>query len=261
MAAAEKVESVNLFSLTGKVALITGVSKGIGLALMRGFGEAGAIVYGTVRSPESQAKVSRDLEIELERLFLGDVTDFSFQEGMVRRLIKGHQKIDILVNNAGVTRGNPSEDYALTDWHLTLDTNLTAVFHLCQLVGQEMIKQRQGAIINITSIGSLLGFPDNPAYAASKGGLRMLTKALARDWAGNGIRVNNLCPGYIKTDMTAKSYHDPVKHAERLNRLMIKRFGEPEDLIGPAIFLASDASAYITGIDLVVDGGWTAQGL
>jgi len=255
------VKSVNLFSLTGKVALITGVSRGIGLALIRGFGEAGAMVYGTVRSPESQAQVGRELQIGAERLFLGDLTDLSFQEDMVRRLIKTHHKIDILVNNAGVTRGNPSEDYSLTDWNLTLDTNLNAVFHLCKLVGKEMIKRKKGAIINVTSIGSMLGFPENPAYAASKGGLRMLTKALARDWARYGIRVNNLCPGYIKTDMTAKSYHDPIKLAERLNRMMIGRFGEPEDLIGPAIFLASDASGYVTGIDLVVDGGWTAHGL
>lgn len=255
------LDTPDLFRLTGKVALITGVSRGIGLALARGFLKMGAVVYGNVRSLESQVNISRELGLGVERIFLGDITDLSFQENMVSRIIRNHHQIDILVNNAGITRGNPSEDYLLADWHLTINTNLNAIFHLCILVGREMIKQNHGSIINITSIGSHLGFPENPAYAASKGGLRLLTKALARDWARYGIRVNNLCPGYIKTDMTAGSYHDPAKHEDRLNRMMIKRFGEPEDLIGPAIFLASDASGYITGTDLVVDGGWTACGL
>jgi NAD(P)-dependent dehydrogenase (short-subunit alcohol dehydrogenase family) len=255
MAASAMVER-HLFDLTGKIALITGIGRGIGLALARGFLAAGAVVYGTVRSP-----AGRELPLGPEYIFPGDITDFAFQAEMVNRIIKSQGHIDILVNNAGVTRGNPAEEYLPADWHLTINTNLNAVFHVCQLVGREMIKQNKGAIINITSIGSMLGFPENPAYVASKGGLRLLTRALARDWAQYGIRVNNLCPGYIKTDMTAGSYHDPVKHEARLNRMMIKRFGEPEDLIGPAIFLASDASGYVTGIDLVVDGGWTAMGL
>jgi gluconate 5-dehydrogenase len=118
-----------------------------------------------------------------------------------------------------------------------------------------------GSIINVTSIGSVLGFPDNPAYVASKGGLRLLTKALAMDLASYSIRVNNLAPGYIRTDMTKSSFEDPVRYAERLQGMIIKRWGNPEDLAGAAIFLASDASAYITGIDLFVDGGWTAKGL
>ena len=251
----------NLFDLTGKVALITGVSRGIGRALLRGFKDAGAVVCGTVRSPADRVKVSSDLQIGTERLFLGDVTDLAFLEHLVASIIDSYHRLDILVNNAGVTRGHPSEDYPRPDWQLTLDTDLNAAFSLCQLVGREMIRQNQGVIINVTSINSMLGFPENPAYVAAKGGLRLLTKALARDWARYGIRVNNLCPGYIKTDMTAGSYRDPVKQQERLNRMMITRFGEPEDLIGPAIFLASDAAAYITGIDLVVDGGWTANGL
>jgi NAD(P)-dependent dehydrogenase (short-subunit alcohol dehydrogenase family) len=260
MAASAMVER-NLFDLTGKIALITGIGRGIGFALARGFLAAGAVVCGNVRSPASRVNIGRELPLGPEYIFPGDITDFAFQAEMVNLIIKEQGHIDILVNNAGVTRGNPSEEYLSADWQLTINTNLNAVFHLCQLVGREMIKQNKGAIINITSIGSMLGFPDNPAYVASKGGLRLLTRALARDWARYGIRVNSLCPGYIKTDMTAKSFHDPEKLQDRLNRMMIKRFGEPEDLIGPAIFLASDASGYVTGIDLVVDGGWTAMGL
>ena len=252
---------MNLFSVKDKVTLITGAGRGIGLALARGFLEAGAIVCGNVRSPEARARICHELPIEEERVFLGDIADFAFQTDMVRRIIKKFRQIDILVNNAGITLGNPSEDYSLQDWNLSFDINLKAVFQLCQLVGKEMIKKKKGSIINVTSIGSFLGFPENPAYVASKGGLRLLTKALARDWSRYGIRVNNLCPGYIKTDMTIKGYTDPAKFEEKINRMMIKRFGEPEDLIGPAIFLASDASSYITGIDLVVDGGWLANGL
>jgi len=252
---------VNLFSVKDKIILITGAGRGIGLALARGFREAGAMVCGSVRSPEARARICRELEIEEEGVFIGDITDCSFQEDMVREIIRRHGRIDVLVNNAGFTRSNPAETYPLEDWNRTLDVNLKAVFQLCQVVGREMIKQKQGAIINVTSIGSLTGFPENPAYLASKGGLRLLTKGLARDWARHGIRVNNLCPGYIKTDMTMQGYNDPVKYAERINRVLIKRFGEPEDLIGPAIFLASEASGYITGADLVVDGGWLANGL
>ena len=231
------------------------------MALARGFLEAGAIVCSNVRSPEARARICRELPIEEERVFLGDISDFAFQIDMVKRIIKNFRQIDILVNNAGITRGNPSEDYSLQDWNLSFDINLKAVFHLCQLVGKEMTKKKKGSIINVTSICSFLGFPENPAYVASKGGLRLLTKALARDWSRYGIRVNNLCPGYIKSDMTIKDYTDPVKFKEKINRMMIKRFGEPGDLIGPAIFLASNASSYITGIDLVVDGGWLANGL
>jgi NAD(P)-dependent dehydrogenase (short-subunit alcohol dehydrogenase family) len=140
--------------------------------------------------------------------------------------------------------------------------NLHAAFQLATMAARVMKKQPQGGvIINITSLGAMLGFPNNPAYVASKGGLRQLTKAMAYDLSRYNIRVNNICPGYMRTDMTRKSYQDQEIKAERDRRIMLGRWGKPEDLVGPCIFLASEASSYITGIDLPVDGGWLAKGL
>ena len=131
---------------------------------------------------------------------------------------------------------------------------------MCAVVGPIMAKNKSGSIINITSLGAELGFPNNPSYQMSKAGLRQLTKALARDWGEFGIRANNIYPGYIKTAMTTKSFNDRKLNNQRSDNTLLKRWGEPEDLIGPALFLVSDASSYMTGTDIYVDGGWTANG-
>jgi gluconate 5-dehydrogenase len=176
-------------------------------------------------------------------------------------LFDEYGRIDVLVNVAGISLPKAEGQQVQRDFERTIATNLIAAHHCCQAVSGYMKKSGGGSIINVTSIGSVLGFPGNPAYIASKGGLRMLTQALALDLAPDQIRVNNLAPGYIRTDMTEASFNDTSKHAERLQHMIIKRWGAPEDLAGAVIFLASRASAYVTGIDLFVDGGWTAKGL
>ena len=180
---------------------------------------------------------------------------------LVDKTIAAFGRVDILVNVAGITRSTPSEVYPAEDWDLTLAVNLTAMFHLCKLVAQDMIPRRAGAIINISSIGGALGFPNNPAYQASKSGVLGLTRALATDWAKYNIRVNTLCPGYTHTDMTDKSFRDPRPTRRARSRTLMNRWGQPEEMVGPVIFLASDAASYVTGADLFVDGGWVAAGL
>lgn len=254
--------SNNLFNLTNKTAIITGAAKGNGFAIAKGFLEVGAEVYFVDIAAQ---KLRNSVQSLNNNNAIAIVADLTKDEDLVKifsTVICKSGKIDVLVNNAGITIGGiSSENYLSESWNKTFILNLDSVFKLCQLVGKEMINKKGGSIINITSIGSELGFPENPAYVSSKGGLKMLTKALARDWAQYNIRVNNLVPGYMRTDMTIKSYKDKELYNERLKRIMIKRWGKPEDLIGPAIFLASDASSYVTGIDLFVDGGWTANGL
>ena len=234
---------------------MTGGARGNGKAIAQGFLDYGAAVY-------TIDLISREPLDGKETILVGDITVEKTIQSLVRQIIKERPRIDILLNNAGITIPAVSENYSLTDWRKTLDTDLTAHFRLSQLVARNMIEKRTGgSIINITSLGAELGFPENPAYVSAKGGLKMLTKALAADWAKYNIRVNNICPGYIHTNMNDKSFNDPELYTERLKKMMIPRWGNPDDLIGAAIFLASDASAYVTGIDLPVDGGWLAKGL
>jgi len=246
----------NLFSLEGKTALLTGGGRGIGLAIALGLKKAGAsigifeknIKHGDI--PEGIITYSVDLiqHIELKKHFNDFIDDFG--------------AINILINNAGITKSSQSENYSENDWKTTLDINLSSIFFMCQLAGRKMIQQEiGGSIINVTSIGGSQGFPNNPAYCASKGGVRQLTKALAHDWGKYGIRVNNLVPGYTHTPMNQKSWEDNNLRQQRAAHTMLGRWAEPEDMVGPAIFLASDASSYVTGSDLYVDGGWNAKGI
>ncbi len=164
-----------------------------------------------------------------------------------------------MVNAAGITLKSDDSSDKFDVFNKTLNVNLTSVYQCCELASNFM--KNGGSIINITSIGSMLGFPSNPSYVASKGGVRMLTKALAEDFSSRGIRVNNIVPGYILTDMTKSSFNDKKLNRERVDRMMIKRWGDVKDISGAAVFLASGASSYVTGIDLVVDGGWTSKGI
>ncbi|MFH1393056.1 MAG: SDR family oxidoreductase [Patescibacteria group bacterium] len=244
-----------LFSLKGKVAIVTGAARGNGLAIAKGLANFGATVWFVdilkAKTPRKKCFFVR-----------ADVTNDEDMKNLVNHAVEICGAIDILVNNAGITKASPSKEYSLDDWDKTMDTNLRAPFRLSQLVARQMINQKTGgSIINIASLNARFGFSDNPAYVASKGGLSALTRALAKDWAKYGIRVNSICPGYIHTAMTEKSFNDPKLYKERIDRSMIKRYGEPEDLIGAAVFLASDASNYITGIDIYVDGGWSTSGI
>lgn len=244
-----------LFSIKNKRILVTGGGRGIGSAVSKGLAELGAFVGIFERT----ANVSSSRSI---RFYHVDIADLSELRNNFASFLKDFGGVDALVNIAGVTLPSPSEKYAGEDWDITIRTNLFAPFVLCQLAGREMIQQKvKGSIINFTSINAEQGFPNNPAYLASKGGLKQLTKGLAYDWGKYGIRVNNIGPGYTHTLLNEKSWNDAELRKQRSDHTFLGRWAEPEDFIGPVAFLISDASKYITGIDLYVDGGWTAKGL
>ena len=245
----------DLFSVKGKVVIITGGGQGIGEFLALGLSKRRAIVY-CIDKKFKKSKNRRGLQD-----MLCDITKLDEIKSVCSEIIKRNKKIDVLINNAGITMPNNSDNYSLESWSKTLDINLTGAFSFTQQVLKQMKKNHSGSIINITSLNAEFGFPNNPAYIASKGGLKMLGKSLARDWGKYGIRVNNLGPGYILTKMTEKSYRNKKKYAARKANTMLGRWGKTSDLLGPCIFLASDASSYVTGQDIYVDGGWSANGL
>ncbi|MDD3296570.1 MAG: SDR family oxidoreductase [Candidatus Omnitrophica bacterium] len=232
----------DIFSLANRVAIITGSSGDIGKAICEAFLEFGAIVY-KIDSKDGK-----------------DVSNYKQMEKDINGIYRKEKRIDILVNCAGVTFPESSEKYQENKWNKTLSVNLKAPFKLSQIVFNYM-KKTGGSIINITSLWSELGFIDNPAYGASKGGLKQLTKCLATEWAKYNIRVNNLGLGYFKTNMTKRSWSQQNLRKERTNKISLGRWGEPEDIMGTVVFLASDASRYITGQDIYVDGGWLSKGL
>lgn len=240
--------------------IVTGAARGNGRAIAEGFVRYGSNVY-FVDILDEVDKVVSSLGSKKAHSVVCDITDITSLQRLINKVIEESSQIDVLVNNAGVSIQN-EDPYDEEVWKRTLEVNLNAVFRLSKTVAKVMIEQnRGGVIINITSLAAEFAFPDNPSYVASKGGLRLLGKAMARDLSKFNIRVNNVSPGYMITPMTYKSYSNPVLKEERNKRIMLRRWGEPEDLVGPCIFLASDASAYITGIDLPVDGGWHAKGL
>jgi 2-deoxy-D-gluconate 3-dehydrogenase len=178
---------------------------------------------------------------------------------VVQQTLEAYGKIDILVNNAGIIRRAPAAQHAAHDWHDVLNVNLNAVFFLCQLVGKEMIAQGSGKIINVASMLSFQGGINVPGYTASKHAVAGITKALANEWAGKGIQVNAIAPGYMATDNTSQLRDDPVRSRQILERIPAGRWGTPDDMKGPVVFLASAASDYMNGHILAVDGGWLAR--
>lgn len=245
-------DGLSLFSLSGRVALVTGASRGIGAALADGLARAGADVLGVARSASPRGELRPSV-----RYVAADVTtDMAL---VVEAAIAGFGRLDILVNAAGISLPADPQGQSLEAFDETIGVNLRAAYTACHAAAPHMTAG--GSIINVASIGGLIGFPSNPGYVASKGGLRLLTKALAVDYGPRGVRVNTLVPGYIHTDMTAASFADPARHAQRASHTCLGRWGEVDDLVGAAVFLASDASRYMTGQDLVIDGGWTAKGL
>lgn len=244
------------FDLTGRRALVTGSSQGIGLALAQALATSGAHVVLNGRDPaklEAARKSLAAAELSVSALHL-DITDPTAITAAGPALAD----VDILVNNAGIHRRGPLLDLTAEDWQAVIDTNLTAAFLLARTVVPGMIKRGAGKIINICSIMSHLARPTTGNYAASKGGLAMLTKAMTAEWAQHGLQINGLAPGYIDTPLNAPLVNDNRFSAWVTGRTPSGRWGTPEDIAGPAVFLASSASDYINGQILMVDGGMTA---
>jgi len=244
-----------LFSLEGKVAIVTGASRGIGAEIAHGLSSAGAMEVGIARSSEPERKLPKGNYCQC------DILDIKAFEKICKDTNQQFGRINILVNSAGISMPMIEKKNRGNLFNQILDTNLSSVYKCCDSVAEFMSLSGGGSLINITSIGSYFGFPGNPGYVASKGGVRALTKALALDYASNNIRVNNIVPGYVRTSMTEKSYLDDKLNRERVDRMMIPRWGKPQDFVGASIYLSSDASSYVTGTDLIVDGGWAAKGL
>jgi gluconate 5-dehydrogenase len=245
--------STKLFSLEGRRALVTGSSQGLGLVMARGLAEAGATVILNGRTEDKLAAAadsfSRDgLKAETSAF---DVTD---PEG-AQTAIASLGRIDILMNNAGIHRRSPLAEMSVADWRAVIDTNLGSAFYVTRAVVKQMIERKAGKIINICSVNSEIGRPTIGNYTASKGGLKMLTKAMALEWGAHNIQTNGIGPGYMITDMTKPLVEDPKFNAWICGRTPLGRWGDPDDLKGAAIFLASKASDYMTGQILYVDGG------
>jgi NAD(P)-dependent dehydrogenase (short-subunit alcohol dehydrogenase family) len=246
------MRSLDLFSLQGRRAIVTGASRGIGAAIAAGLAGAGAEVFGLSRSgtaPNNVTPIACDLS----------------DDAALRRAVDGfaadHDRLDVLVNAAGVSLPASGPSRELDRFRQTIATDLTGVYAIVLAAHPLLKKAGTSSVINVTSINSVRGFPGNPGYVAAKAGLSGLTRALAADFATDGIRVNALAPGYVATAMTATSFADPAMHEERRRHTMLGRWGDPDDMVGAAIFLASPASGYMTGQEIFVDGGWTAKGL
>jgi gluconate 5-dehydrogenase len=248
------------FDLSGKTALITGASAGIGFALARGLASAGArlvINSRNVERLEQAAQALRDQGAEVA-ISAFDVSDGAAVAAAVARIEAEVGAIDILVNNAGMQRRGPLDQFAEADWHLLMKTNLDSVFLVGQAVARAMIARRRGKIINICSVQSELGRPNIAPYTASKGAVKMLTKGMAIDWGPHGIQVNGIGPGYFKTELTDSLVNNAEFTQWLVGRTPSRRWGDVDDLIGAAVFLASDASNFVNGHILYVDGGVTA---
>ena len=249
------------FRLDGRVALVTGSSAGIGLALARGLGQAGAtlVLNGRDGSRLAAARAALAAEGLAVHARAFDVCDAVAVEAAMQDIESSVGAIDILVNNAGMTRRAPFHEMAAADWQAVLRTNVDSLFVVGQIVARRMVARQRGRIINTCSVMSELGRPGTAAYTASKGAVKMLTKGMAIDLGPHGINVNGIGPGYFKTELTAALVADATFDAWLVNRTPSRRWGEPEDLAGAAVFLASDASRFVNGHILYVDGGVTAS--
>jgi 2-deoxy-D-gluconate 3-dehydrogenase len=252
---------MDIFDLQGKTAIVTGGNKGLGRGISEGLCEAGAAV-AIVASSGGVHEAARELAARGHKAF-GVQADLSSRESLASGFDEALSylggRLDILVNNAGIQRRARCEDFSLEDWDEVLNVNLSAVFQACQLAGRVMLAQGGGKIINLASMLSFFGGFTVPAYAASKGGVAQLTKALANEWAGRGINVNAIAPGYMDTDMNARLLADGKRRAEISARIPAGRWGTADDMKGLAVFLASKASDYVNGAIIPLDGGYLSR--
>jgi 2-deoxy-D-gluconate 3-dehydrogenase len=251
----------NIFSLKGKTALVTGCTKGIGRSMALGLAEAGADIIGVSSSLAPGSDVEREV-VAMGRRFLAfaaDLTDRTALYVLIEGVRASGRAVDILVNNAGMILRQPAAEHSDEYWDKVLSINLDAAFILAREFGKEMLLRGSGKIIFTCSLLSFQGGINVPGYAASKGALASLVKALANEWASQGVNVNGIAPGYISTNNTETLRNDPVRGKAILDRIPAGRWGEPDDFRGPAVFLASAASDYVHGTILTVDGGWMGR--
>ncbi len=249
--------------LTSKTAVVIGGTSGIGLTLAEGLAQAGADVVATGRRPHLVECATDKIRRLGRRSFpiTCDVTDRRSLEGLQQRVCAELGRVDILVNSAGATRRTPFLDITQDEWNGIMDVNLNGTLRACQVFGREMVKRGYGRIINIASLASFVGFFEVTAYAASKAGVAALTKSLAVEWSSHGVCVNAIAPGIFQTDLNASLLNGTKRSEELLVRTPMRRFGRVEELVGACVFLASDASSFVSGHVLVVDGGFLASGV
>jgi 2-deoxy-D-gluconate 3-dehydrogenase len=250
------------FKLNGKIALVTGCRRGIGHAMALALAEAGADIVGVSRSLETHGSEVETQVLALGRKFTAYAVDFATRQAVrafAEQITINFPAIDILVNNAGTIRRKPAAEHPDAYWDEVIETNLSAQFILSREIGKRMVERGSGKIIFTASVLTFQGGVTVPGYAASKGAIGQLTKALANEWAPRGVQVNAIAPGYIATDNTTALRDDPVRNQAILSRIPAGRWGTPGDLKGAVVFLASPASDYVNGSVLVVDGGWLAR--
>ncbi|TNJ44702.1 SDR family oxidoreductase [Tamlana fucoidanivorans] len=253
---------LNKFSLEGKTALVTGCKRGIGKAMAVGLAEAGANIIGVSASLE---KTGSDVEKAVQatgKAFTAYQCDFSDRKSLyafIAEVKKNHPQIDILVNNAGTILRTPAAEHPDDMWDKVIEVNQNAQFILTREFGRDMVARGSGKVIFTASLLTFQGGITVPGYAASKGAIGQLTMAFANEWAGKGVNVNAIAPGYISTDNTEALRNDPVRAESILSRIPAGRWGEPEDFAGPTVFLASEAAAYMNGSIVLVDGGWMGR--
>lgn len=250
----------DLFRLDGKVAVVTGARRGLGSGIAAALAEAGADIVSVQRSESAPELEDKVLSLGRRLLVVPiDIAQENAAKVVLQRTLDTFGHADILVNNAGIQRRAPAAEFPLAYWDEVVAVNLRAVFLFCQTFGNQMLKQGHGKIINISSLLAMQGGFTIPAYTASKHGVAGLTKALCNEWAHSGVNVNAIAPGYMDTDMNVALINDSKRNAAISERIPAGRWGQPEDMGGAAVFLASAASDYIHGQTIVVDGGWMAR--
>jgi len=256
------MSNLTQFDLTGKTAIVTGCKRGIGKGMAIGLAEAGANIIGVSASLETSGSAVEKAVTDLGVSFTGYQCDFSDREALYKFIADvkaNHPQIDILINNAGTILRKPAAEHPDDFWDKVMEVNLNAQFILSREFGKDMIERGSGKVIFTASLLTYQGGITVPGYAASKGGIGQLTMALANEWAGKGVNVNAIAPGYIATDNTQALQDDPVRSASILSRIPAGRWGSPDDFKGPVVFLASEASSYVNGSVMLVDGGWMGR--
>tara|TARA_Y100000815_G_scaffold14654_1_gene12888 strand:- start:188610 stop:189374 length:765 start_codon:yes stop_codon:yes gene_type:complete len=249
------------FDLAGKTAVVTGCRRGIGRAIAAGLAQAGADIVGVSAGLEDDSEVGRDVFATGRRFipYRCDFSDRAATHGFIDRLDRDEHTIDILVNNAGTIRRAPAAGHSDEDWNHVIEVDLSAPFVLTRELGRRMIERDGGKIVFVASVLSFQGGINVPGYAAAKAGVAQLTRSFANEWASKGVNVNAIAPGYVATDNTAALQGDEKRSANLMARVPANRWGDPNDIAGPVVFLASEAARFVHGAILPVDGGWLAR--